>query len=150
MHPLQIMGKCLDSSYIVPSFRRMLSVRLVIIGTIVVIIPLFMSLLFKALALLTPVFDPVVCIFVADDIAQVSVIPVSPSATFLRWSETASRVPARTLPVVKLMTPSFIITVKCWVNHDCCVQHRLEAFHVCINFFVVIWQVGSELINEHP
>jgi hypothetical protein len=138
MHPLQVVGKGLDSSCIVTSIGRMLSVRLVIIRTTVVIVPLFMSLLFKALTILTPVFDPVACIFVVDDITQVSVIPVSPSATFHRWSETASRVPARTPLVVKLVTPCFIIMVECRVNHGCCVQHRLEAFHVCINFFFVL------------
>jgi hypothetical protein len=43
----------------------------------------------------------------------------------------------------------FIITVKCWVQHGCCVQHRLEALHVCIDFFVVFGRWG-ELIDEHP
>jgi hypothetical protein len=115
------MGKGLDSSYIAPSFMRALSMRFDIIGTIIVIVPLFTSLLFKALMLLTPVFYPATCIFAVDDIMQVSVIPVSPLATFLRWSETASRVPVRTLLVVKLMTPCFIISVECRVNHGCCI-----------------------------
>jgi hypothetical protein len=44
----------------------------------------------------------------------------------------------------QLMTPCFIITVECWVNHGCCVQHHLESLHVCINFFVVIWQVSNQ------
>jgi hypothetical protein len=121
----------------------MLSVRLVIIGTVVVILPLFTSLLFKALVLQTPVFDLAACILAADDVVQVSVIPASPSATFLRWSETASRVPTWTLPVVKLVTTCFIITVECWVNHGCYIQHHFEVLHVCINFFVVLWQVGG-------
>jgi hypothetical protein len=84
------MGKCPDSSYIAPSLKRTLSVRLVIIVTILGIVLLFTSLLFKALTLLTPVFYPAACIFTVDDVAQVSVIPVLPSAAFLRWSETAS------------------------------------------------------------
>jgi hypothetical protein len=133
------MGKGLHFSSIAPSLRRTLSVRLVIIGTIVVIVPLFTSLLFKVLTLLTLVFDPAACIFAVDDIVQVSAIPVSPSATFLRWSETASWVPVWTLPVVKLVTPCFIITVECWVNHGCCVLHRLEVLHMRVNFFVVLW-----------
>jgi hypothetical protein len=83
-------GKGLDSSCIVPSLGRMPSVRLVIIGRIIVIVPLFTSLLFKALMLLTLVFYPATCIFAADDVTQVSVISVLPSATFLWWSETAS------------------------------------------------------------
>jgi hypothetical protein len=46
-------------------------------------------LLFKALNLLAPIFNLSVCISAVDDIAQISVIPVSSSAVFLRWSETA-------------------------------------------------------------
>jgi hypothetical protein len=83
MHPLQVMGKRLGSSYIAPPFRRMLSVRLVIIGTVVVIVPFFMLLLFKALTLLTLDFNPAACISATDDIAQISVIPILPSVMFL-------------------------------------------------------------------
>jgi hypothetical protein len=53
---LQVLGECLDSSCIMPSFRRALSVRLVIIGTIVIIAPHFALLLLKTLTLLTPVY----------------------------------------------------------------------------------------------
>jgi hypothetical protein len=77
------MGKRLGSSCIAPPFRRMLSVRLVIIGTVVVIVPFFMLLLFKALTLLTLDFNPAACITATDDIAQISVIPILPSVVFL-------------------------------------------------------------------
>jgi hypothetical protein len=97
----------------------MLSMRLVIIGTVVVIVPFFMLLLFKALALLTPVFNSVARIPTADDVMQISVIQVLSSAAFLQWSETACRVPVRTLPVVMLVTPCFIIMVEYQVNHGC-------------------------------
>jgi hypothetical protein len=107
------MGKKFDSSYIAPSFKRMLSVRLITIGTVVVIVPFFMLLLFKVLALLAPVFYPATCISAVDDIVQILVISVLPSATFLRWSETASRVPMGTLLVVMLMTPCFILMFEC-------------------------------------
>jgi hypothetical protein len=136
------MGKSLDSSYIAPSFRRMLSVSLVIIGSVVVIVPLFTLLLFTALTLLMLVFNPVACISAADDITEISVIPVSSSVVFLWCSEIASCVPVRTLPVVKLMTPCFIIMVEHRVNNGCCIQHRLEALHMCVNFFLVFWKVG--------
>jgi hypothetical protein len=43
-------------------------VRLIIIGTIVVIVPLFTSLPFMALALLTLVFDLATCIIAMDDV----------------------------------------------------------------------------------
>jgi hypothetical protein len=74
------MGKSLDSSCIASPFRRMLSVRLVIIGIVVVIVPFFTSLLFKVFALLTPIFDPVACIYATDDVAQIFIISVSSSA----------------------------------------------------------------------
>jgi hypothetical protein len=137
-HPLQVVGKGLDSC-IVPSLGRTLSMRLVIIGITVVIVPPFTSLQFKSLALLTQVFDLVMCIFAADDVAQVLVIPVTHSVVFLRCKETASRVPTWTMSVVKLTSPCFVITVECRVNHGCYIQHRLEALHVCVNFFVVLW-----------
>jgi hypothetical protein len=63
------MGKSLDSSCIVPPFRRTQSVRLVVIGTIVIIVPFFMLLLVNALKLLMLVFNPVTCISTTDDIA---------------------------------------------------------------------------------
>jgi hypothetical protein len=89
-------GITFDSSCIAPSFGRKLSVRLIIIGTIVVIVPIFTLLLFKAFMLLAPVFNPVMCISAVDDITQISVIPVSSTIMFLWWSETASRVPMGT------------------------------------------------------
>jgi hypothetical protein len=134
-------GKSLDSSCIAPPFGKTLSVRLVVIGTVVVIVPFFTMLLFNALVFLMPVFNLVACISIVNNVAQILVIPVSSSTAFLRWSETACRVPARTLMVVMLVTPCFIITVECWVNHDCYVQRHLDALHVCINFFVVLRQV---------
>jgi hypothetical protein len=66
-------GRSLDSSGIVPPFGRMLSVRLVVIGTIIVIVPFFTLLLSKALAGISAV----------DDIVQILVIPVSSSTVFL-------------------------------------------------------------------
>jgi hypothetical protein len=58
-------------------------VRLVVIGTIVVIIPFFTLLLFKVLELLTLVFNQSTCISAVDDDTQISIIPVSSSAMFL-------------------------------------------------------------------
>jgi hypothetical protein len=78
-----------------------------------------MLLLFKALVVPMPVFDSATCIIAVDDVAQVLVIPVSPLAAFLQWSQTAIRVPTQTLLVVQLMTLCFIITVECRVNHNC-------------------------------
>jgi hypothetical protein len=113
-------------------------VRLVVVGNILVIVPLVTPLLLKPLVLLTLVFNPTMCICDADDVTQISVIPPSPLAVFFQWSETASRVPVRALPVVLLMTPCFTITVECRVNYGCCVEHHVDVLHMCINFFVVL------------
>jgi hypothetical protein len=149
-HPIQIVGNGFDSSWVVPTFRGALSVRLVIDGIIVVIVPLIMSILLNALMLLAPVVNPNACISTADDIAQISVISIPPSATFLQWSETTSRVPARTMSVVKLMTQYFAITVEYRVHHACCIQHRLEALYMCNDFIIIFRQVGCELVDELP
>jgi hypothetical protein len=87
-HPLQIVRKGFDSSWVVPSFRGVLSVRLVIEGTIIVIVPLITPFLLNTLTLLALVVNLITCISVADDIAQISVILIPPSAAFLQWSET--------------------------------------------------------------
>jgi hypothetical protein len=114
-------------------------VRLVIIGSVVVIVPFFTLLLFNVLMLLTPVINPIACISAADEVVQISVIPASSLAAFLWWSETACRVPVRTLTVVRLVDLCFVDTVECRVDHGCYIQHLLEALNVCINFFIVFW-----------
>jgi hypothetical protein len=53
------MGKDFNSSWVAPSFRGVLSVRLVIEGTIIVIVPLITSFLLNVLMLLAPVVNPV-------------------------------------------------------------------------------------------
>jgi hypothetical protein len=58
-------------------------VRLVIEGTIIVIVSLITSFLVNALMLLALVVNPIVCISAADDVAEISVIPIPPLAAFL-------------------------------------------------------------------
>jgi hypothetical protein len=77
------MGKGFDSSCITPSFREAFSVRLVGERTIVILVPFIASLLLNALSLLASVFYPSVCISAADDIVQVSIIPITPSVGLL-------------------------------------------------------------------
>jgi hypothetical protein len=89
MDSLQVLGERLDSSCITPSFGRMLSVRLVAIGTIVVIVPFFALLLLKTLMLLMLIFDPATCISVVDDIVQVAVVSATPLDPLLWWSDAA-------------------------------------------------------------
>jgi hypothetical protein len=48
------------------------------------------------------------------------------------------------------MTPYFAITIEDWVNHGCCVDHRLEVLYMRIDFFIVFRQVRYELVDEHP
>jgi hypothetical protein len=90
------MGKGFDSSHIMPSFKRTLLVRLVIEGMIIIIAPLVVPLLLDVLWILAPVFDPATCIFAADDIVQVLIIPIMSSAMLIQWSEATSRVPTWT------------------------------------------------------
>jgi hypothetical protein len=66
-----------------------LSVRLVVVGTIIIIVPLITLLLFHALLLSAQVFDPVACISTTDDVAQVTVVPTTDSAALFRWSGAA-------------------------------------------------------------
>jgi hypothetical protein len=106
------MGESFDSSWVVPSFREALSVRLVIEGTIIFIVPLITSFLLNALTLLAPVVNPVACISAANDVTQILVTLILPSAAFLWWSETAGQVPTWILSVVKLVTPYFTVTVE--------------------------------------
>jgi hypothetical protein len=73
-----------------PSFRGALSVSLVIVGTIIIIVPLIVLILFHALSLSASVFDPVTCISAVDDVAQVAIIPPMSSAVLLQRSDAAS------------------------------------------------------------
>jgi hypothetical protein len=114
-------------------------VPLVIVGAIVVIVPLFMSFLLKALALLAPVFNPVACISIVEHVTQVLVIPISPLAALLQWSEATGQVSMGTLLVVMLMNLCFVVAVEGRVDNGCCVQNRVETLHVCIDFFIVFW-----------
>jgi hypothetical protein len=70
-----------------PSFRGVVPVRLVIVGTVIIIVPLIALFLFHVLLLSVPIFDPIACISVVDDIAQVTVVPTMPSAVYLWWSD---------------------------------------------------------------
>jgi hypothetical protein len=72
----------------VPSFRGALSVRLVVEGTIIVIVPLISSFLLNALTLLVPDVNPVTCTSTADDVTQILVILIPPLVMFLWWIET--------------------------------------------------------------
>jgi hypothetical protein len=108
-----------------PEFIQCFKMCTQVMGPIVIIVPFFMLLLFKMLMLQTLVFYPATCISAGEDVMQISVIPILPSVVFLRWSETACRVPVQTLSVVMIMTPCLIITVERRVHHGCCVEHRL-------------------------
>jgi hypothetical protein len=52
--------------------------------------------------------------------------------------------------MVRLVTSCFVITVEHRVNHGCYIQHHLDVLYMCVNFFVILWHVGGELIDEHP
>jgi hypothetical protein len=80
-----------------PSFLRMLLVRLVIVGVVVFILPFITLFLLIALPLLALVFYLAV-----NDVTQDTLVSATPSTSFLRWSDASGRVPIGTLPMVSL------------------------------------------------
>jgi hypothetical protein len=77
-----------DPAFIRSSFQGMVPVRLIVEGTIIIIVPFIASLSFNATSFLAPVFNQVGCISIVDDIAQVLVVPILFSATLHWGSET--------------------------------------------------------------
>jgi hypothetical protein len=136
-HLFQVAKKSFDSSWVIPSFRGALPVRLVIVATIIIIDPIIVLFLFNALSLSAPIFNPAACISVADDVMQVTIVSPTPSAVLLWWSDAAGRVPMRTLLVVKLMIPVSIFTDVDRIHHGCRVHHRLEALDMRVDFFII-------------
>jgi hypothetical protein len=67
-----------------------LSVRLAIVGAIVIMIPLIMLFLLITVPISVPVFDLAACISTADDVMQVAVVSTVLSAMLLWWSDAAS------------------------------------------------------------
>jgi hypothetical protein len=61
------------------SFRRMLPLRLIIVGAIIVIVPFITLLLLVTLPMLVPVFNQAACISATDDVTQVAVVSTTPS-----------------------------------------------------------------------
>jgi hypothetical protein len=104
-----------------PSFKGVLSVRLVIEGAIIIIVPFIASFLLNTLSPLAPTFYPAACISAADDVAQISVVPITPSTALLRWSEATGQILTGTLPVIKLMTHGSVFLTVDWVHYGCCI-----------------------------
>jgi hypothetical protein len=92
----------------------MLSMRLVIVGAIIVIVPLLSLLLLVTLPISASVFNPIACISATNDITQVAVVSPMPSTVLLRWGDAAGRVPTGTTLV-------FIMSVMDWIRYGCCV-----------------------------
>jgi hypothetical protein len=99
----------------VSSFGRILLVRLIVVGDIIVIVPFVVLLLLSALSISASAFNLVACISIADDVMQVTIMFVMPSGALLWWSDVAGRVPVRTLSVVILVTPIPVLLVADWI-----------------------------------
>jgi hypothetical protein len=54
------------------------------------------------------------------------------------------------LPVVTFMTPVSILLVMDWFRYGSRIQHLLKALNMRVDLFIIFWQVGGDLINEHP
>jgi hypothetical protein len=76
------MGERFDPIIIVSSFRGMVSVRLIVEGTIIVITHFIAAFMLNVVSLLASVFNPLMCIFVVDNVAQIHVVSLS---TALLW-----------------------------------------------------------------
>jgi hypothetical protein len=90
------------------------------------------------------------CIFAVNDVAQFMVVPATPSAVLLLWSDAAGWVPMGTQSVVILVTPIFVLLVVDYICHGCYVQLHLQAFDMCVDFFIIFWQMEGDLIDEDP
>jgi hypothetical protein len=75
-YPLQVMRERLDPPFIASLSWRTVLVRLVIIRAMITIVPLMASFALDTILFLVPVFNPVACIFVVNDIMQVPFIPI--------------------------------------------------------------------------
>jgi hypothetical protein len=105
----------------VSSFWRTLSVRLVILGAIIVIVSFIALLLLVTLPLLALVLNLAACISAADDVTQVTVVFVAPTTVLLRWSDAAGRVPMGTVPVVIFVTLIFVLLAVDRIRYSCCI-----------------------------
>jgi hypothetical protein len=105
---------------------------LAVIRAIVIIVPFITLFALDEVSFLVPVFKMVVCIFVVDYVVQVSFILIS--ATLLRGSDDAGRVPAGALAMVRVLTPPLVSTIKGRVNHCSYIQHCSEALDLLAVF----------------
>jgi hypothetical protein len=123
-------------------------VGLVVIRAKVIIVPFLTSFMLHAVSFLAPIFNPVTCISVANDVTQVS--PVSILVALLWWSDVASRVPVCAWAVVRVLTLPSVSTHRGWVVNDSCIQHGLEALDLRVDLLVVFRQQGCQLVDDHP
>jgi hypothetical protein len=48
----------------------------------------------------------------------------------------------KTLPVVTVMTSVTVLLVVDQICYCCCVQHRLEPIDMCVDLFIILWEMG--------
>jgi hypothetical protein len=144
------MGKGFDSSWITPSIRGALSVRLVVEGAIIIIVTFVVSFPLEAVLLLALVFYLATHISTTDGVAQVTVILIMPSASLLQWSEIASQVPTGTLLVVKLVTQAS--SSRSWFGSTTIVASNIAWMRLTctLTFSLSLGRWGGgKLVDEH-
>jgi hypothetical protein len=144
------MGESFDPTFIASSFWGMMLMRLIVEGTVIVIVPLLVLFMLDVALHLAPVYNLVACISIVYNITQVLVILVSSSAMLLWGSETTGRAPMWALAVVKVLTPHSISMFGNRVHHSNHVQHCLVALNLRVDLLVVLRQEGSKLVDDHP
>jgi hypothetical protein len=123
-------------------------VGLVIVGVIIITVPFLASFALDAVSLLALVFDPVTCISIANNIAQVPFILIS--VVLLRGSDAAGRVPTWSLVVVTVLAQPFVSALWVRVLHGSCIQHGLQALDLRVGILIVLRQQGRQLVDNHP
>jgi hypothetical protein len=91
-------------------------------------------------------FYSAMCICGVDDIMLVVVVPVEYSALLRLGSDAAGWVPMKAFLVVTIMTPVSVLPVIDWIRYHCCNQRRLEPLDMCIDLFIILGEMGGDLM----
>jgi hypothetical protein len=56
----------------------------------------------------------------------------------------------KTFPVVTIMTPVTVLLVVDRIRYNRCVQHCLEPLTMDVDLFIVLGEMGGDLVEQHP
>jgi hypothetical protein len=125
-------------------------VRLVVVRTTIIIVPFLTLFLLLTLSISSLAFDSAVCITGVDDVVYITGVSVVSSDTLPMCSDAAGRVPTKTLPVVTVMTPVTALLVVDRILYHRHVQHCLEPLNMRIDLFIILGEMGGDLVDQDP